>query len=260
MRGKVAVVTGSTSGIGLGVATTLAKEGCDVMLSGFGDAEEIEKIRAGLEQDHGVRARYSDADLSTAPAVAELIAETERELGAVDILVNNAGVQHVAPVEEFAAEKWDLLLAVNLSAAFHSIQAALPGMRERGYGRIVNIASAHGLVASPGKAGYVASKHGIVGLTKVVGLEVAEEADITCNAICPGWVLTPLVQQQVDAWAERDGITVKEAEQRLLGEKQPSLQFVTPEQIGAFVVFLCSDAARQITGAALSMDGGWVAR
>lgn len=260
MRGKVAVVTGSTSGIGLGVATTLAKEGCDVMLNGFGDAEEIEQIRKELEEEHGVQVRYSDADLSTAPAVAGLIAETESALGAVDILVNNAGVQHVAPVEEFAAEKWDLLLAVNLSAAFHSIQAALPGMRKRGYGRIINIASAHGLVASPGKAGYVASKHGIIGLTKVVGLEVAEEEDITCNAICPGWVLTPLVQQQVDDWAKRDGITTEEAEKRLLDEKQPSLQFVTPEQIGAFVVFLCSDAAQQITGAALSMDGGWVAR
>ncbi len=256
---KSAIVTGSTSGIGLGVATELAREGASVLINGFGEPKAIETVRQDLEKTYGVTVAYSDADLSTASGVKALVDKAHQTFGRVDILVNNAGVQHVASVEEFPEEKWDLLLAVNLSAAFHAIKAVMPGMKQQGFGRIINVASAHGLVASKQKSAYVASKHGIIGLTKVVGLETARE-NITCNAICPGWVLTPLVQKQVDAWAARDNISVKEAEKALLGEKQPSLEFVTPEQIGRFVVFLCSDAARQITGTALSIDGGWTAQ
>jgi 3-hydroxybutyrate dehydrogenase len=259
LKGKQAVVTGSTSGIGHGVASALAKQGANIMLNGFGDKAEIEGIRKSLEKDFGIKAAYSDADLSKPAEVKRLIQEATRTLGGVDILVNNAGVQHVAPVEDFPDEKWELLIGLNLSAAFYAIKEAMPGMKKKGWGRIINIASAHGLVASANKAAYVASKHGLLGLTKVVALENAK-GGITCNAICPGWVLTPLVQKQVDAWAQRENISKKEAELKLLSEKQPAQRFVTPEEIGELAVYLCSDAARTMTGVPLSIDGGWTAQ
>ncbi len=224
------------------------------MLNGFGSPEEIEGLRRDLPGSG-----YHPADMSKPAEIAALISETERLFGAVDILVNNAGIQHVAPVEDFPAEKWDQVLAINLSSSFHTIRAALPGMRRRAWGRIINIASAHGLVASPQKAAYVAAKHGLIGLTKVVALEAAQSA-VTCNAVCPGWVLTPLVQKQIEALAAREKIPVDSAKQRLLAEKQPSLEFATPEQIGGIAVFLCSPAASQIRGASISVDGGWTAQ
>ena len=259
LKGKKAVVTGSTSGIGLGIAKSLAAQGADILMNGFGDAAAIAKLVDSVATTYGVRTAYSPADMSKPAQIAEMIVQAQRELGGVDILVNNAGIQHVAPVESFPAERWESVLAINLSASFYAIQAALPKMRERGWGRIINIASAHGLVASGTKAAYVAAKHGLVGLTKVVALETARSA-ITCNAICPGWVLTPLVQKQIEDWAARDGIPLEEAKVRLLGEKQPSLEFVTPEHIGGLAVFLCSSTAEQIRGAALSIDGGWTAQ
>ncbi|MBI4060682.1 MAG: 3-hydroxybutyrate dehydrogenase [Elusimicrobia bacterium] len=259
LKGKTAVVTGSTSGIGLGVARALAAQGAAVMLNGFGDAQEISALREGLERLSGAGAAYHPADMSKPKEIGRLIEETRERLGPVDILVNNAGIQHVSPVEDFPAEKWDLVLAINLSSSFHTIRAALPGMRKRGWGRIINISSAHGLVASAGKAAYVAAKHGLVGLTKTVALETAASG-VTCNAICPGWVLTPLVQKQIDALAARERMTPEEARTRLLAEKQPSLDFATPEQIGGVAVFLCSEAAAQIRGASLSVDGGWTAQ
>jgi len=259
LKGKSAVVTGSTSGIGLGVARALAAQGADVMLNGFGDKAEIEKLADSIRAAHKVKVGYSPADMSKPDQIAGLVQQATKELGGVDILVNNAGIQHVAPIETFPGERWDAVIAINLSSSFHSIQAALPGMRERNWGRIINIASAHGLVASPQKVAYVAAKHGLIGLTKVVGLETARTG-ITCNAICPGWVLTPLVQKQIDALAARESVSVDEARARLLGEKQPSLEFVTPEQIGDLTVYLCSPAAQQIRGAALSIDGGWTAQ
>jgi len=259
LKGKVAIVTGSTSGIGLGLAQSLAAEGADIMLNGFGDPAEIERLRKSLTAMHGVRVAYSNADLSKATAVGAMVAQAVGELGCVDILVNNAGIQHTAPVHEFPPERWDAVIAINLSSVFHAIRAALPEMLRRNWGRIVNIASAHGLVASAQKAAYVAAKHGVVGLTKVVALETAATG-VTCNAICPGWVLTPLVQKQIEELAKREGITPNTARMRLLAEKQPSKEFVTPEQLGAFAVFLCSDAATQIRGAALPVDGGWTAQ
>lgn len=259
LKGKAAVVTGSTSGIGLGIARALAAQGAAVMLNGFGDAKEIAGLCEGLERVSGTKALHHGADMSKPAEIARLIADAEKAFGTVDILVNNAGIQHVAPVEEFPAEKWDAILAINLSSSFHSIRAALPGMRKRGWGRIVNVASAHGLVASAQKAAYVAAKHGLVGLTKVVALETAATG-ITCNAICPGWVLTPLVQKQIDAMAARHRMTLEEAKAKLLAEKQPSLEFATPEQIGGIALFLCSPAADQIRGASLSVDGGWTAQ
>ncbi|MGE5548050.1 MAG: 3-hydroxybutyrate dehydrogenase [Solirubrobacterales bacterium] len=258
LKGKVAIVTGSTSGIGLGIARCLAAEGCDVVINGFGDAGEIEDLRAGLESEFKVRAVYSGADLSRPDACTALVTGAEEALGRVDILVNNAGIQHVAPVDEFPPERWDAVIAINLSSAFHTTRAALPGMKVRGWGRIINIASAHGLVASANKSAYVAAKHGLIGLTKVVALETAE-IPVTCNAICPGWVLTPLVQKQIEARATALGISVEDAGRDLLSEKQPSKAFTTPEQLGALAVFLCSEAAANLTGASLPVDGGWTA-
>ncbi len=255
LKGKTALVTGSTSGIGLGIAKALAAQGANVMLNGFGDAEGPKAEVAAL----GVKVGYHGADMSKPAEIAAMVRACEAEFGAVDILVNNAGIQHVATVEEFPLERWDAIIAINLSSAFHTMHHALPGMKARGWGRILNIASVHGLVASAGKSAYVAAKHGIVGLTKAAALETAATG-VTVNAICPGWVLTPLVQKQVDARAAKDGVDGEEAKRRLLGEKQPSLQFVTPEQLGALAVFLCSPAADQVRGVAWNMDGGWVAQ
>jgi 3-hydroxybutyrate dehydrogenase len=259
LKGKVAIVTGSTSGIGLGIAKVLAGQGADIVLNGFGNPDEIEALRRGIEREHRVRAVHDGADMSKGEAVRGLVASTIERLGRVDILVNNAGIQFTAPVDEFPAAKWDAIVAINLSAAFHAIAAALPRMKKQGWGRIVNIASAHGLVGSTHKAAYVAAKHGLVGLTKVVGLEAAGTG-ITANAVCPGWVLTPLVEKQIADIATEKKISRDEAALALLGEKQPSLTFVTPEQLGGTVAFLCSPAADQITGTAIAVDGAWTAR
>jgi 3-hydroxybutyrate dehydrogenase len=259
LTGKSAIVTGSTSGIGLGVARALAASGSNVLLNGFGKAAEIDKLCDSLRSRHGVRVGYNAADISRPDEVAGLVEQAAHELGAVDILVNNAGIQYTAPVQEFPVERWDAIIAVNLSAAFHAIRLALPQMLDRNWGRIVNIASTHGLVASVHKAAYVAAKHGILGITKVVALETATTG-VTCNAICPGWVLTPLVQKQIDDLAAKEKLAPNIAKMRLLGEKQPSLEFASPDQIAAAVVFLCSDAAAQIRGVALPIDGGWTAQ
>ncbi len=259
MKGKVAIVTGSTSGIGLGIATALAVEGCSIMLNGFGDAAAIEALRSKLASEHGVGVAYSLADMSKAAQIRDLVADTVRRFGSVDILVNNAGIQHVDKVVDFPEERWDAVIAINMSAAFHATKAALPNMLAKKWGRIINIASAHGLVASQEKSAYVTAKHGIVGFTKVVAIETANDG-VTCNAICPGWVLTPLVQKQIEARAAAEGIAVQQARDEMLREKQPMLDFTTPEQIGALAVFLCGDSAKTITGAALSVDGGWVAQ
>jgi 3-hydroxybutyrate dehydrogenase len=259
LKGKSAVVTGSTSGIGLAAATALAEAGANVLLNGFGDKAEIEATRSGLASKYGVRAAYSSADMSKPAEITGMIEMGLREFGGVDILVNNAGIQHTAPVHKFPIEAWDKILAINLSAAFHAIRAALEPMLAKKWGRIINIASTHGLVASVEKSAYVAAKHGIVGLTKVVALETARTG-VTCNAICPGWVLTPLVQKQIDDLARRENLDNAAARAKLLGEKQPSLEFVSPEQIGNTAVFLCSDAASQIRGIALPVDGGWTAQ
>jgi 3-hydroxybutyrate dehydrogenase len=256
---RTAIVTGSTSGIGLGIARALAGAGCDVMLNGFGEAAAIEKERAGIAKEFGVKAAYNAADMSKPKEIAGLVEAATRELGKVDILVNNAGIQYTARIEDFPPERWDAIIAINLSSSFHAIRAVMPQMRQRNWGRIINIASAHGLVASAEKVAYVSAKHGLIGLTKVVALETATTG-ITCNAICPGWVLTPLVQKQIEDRAAREKIPVEQAKLELLSEKQPSHEFVTPEQLGALTVFLCSEAADQITGAALSVDGGWTAQ
>jgi 3-hydroxybutyrate dehydrogenase len=259
LKGKTAIVTGSTSGIGLGIAAALAAEGCDIVLNGFGDPSEIERLRGDLAARGGGQAVYVPADMAKPAEIRDLVAAGERRFGAIDILVNNAGIQHVAKIVDFPEERWDAVIAINLSAAFHATKAVLPGMIARGWGRIVNIASAHGLVASAEKAAYVTAKHGLVGLTKVTAIETANQG-ITCNAICPGWVLTPLVQQQIAARAGAQGIAVEQASADLLREKQPMLAFTTPEKIAALALFLCGDAASTITGAALSIDGGWVAQ
>jgi 3-hydroxybutyrate dehydrogenase len=259
LKGKVAFVTGSTSGIGLGVARALAAEGCAIMLNGFGDKAAIDKLQRDLAKEHGVKVSYLGADMSKPAEIGLMIASAERELGACDILVNNAGIQHVAPIEEFPDEKWDAIIAINLSAAFHATKAALPGMKKRRWGRIINIASAHGLVASAQKVGYVAAKHGLVGVTKVTAVECANDG-ITCNAICPGWVLTPLVERQLADRAKQTGRSMDETKEEFLREKQPMLAFSTPESIGALTVFLCGDAAATMTGSAYSIDGGWVAQ
>jgi 3-hydroxybutyrate dehydrogenase len=259
LKDKVAVVTGSTSGIGLGIARALASAGADVMLNGFGDAAEIEEIRHRMATAHDVRVAYSGADLATAAGVRELIEATNAELGGIDVLVNNAGIQHTDAVQDFPDDKWDKIIAINQSAVFHGIKAAIPQMYERNWGRIINIASAHGLVASPKKAAYVAAKHAIVGLTKVVALESAATG-VTCNAICPGWVLTPLVEDQIKARAEEKGTGFEEEASAMLAEKQPSRRFVTPEQLGDLAVFLCSPGGDEIRGQAFAMDGGWTAQ
>lgn len=259
LTGKSAVVTGSSSGIGFGIARRLAQAGANIMLNGFGDTPEtIAKIKAEIAA-LGVKVEYSPADVTKPDEVDAMIKAATTAFGAADIVVNNAGIQFVSPIDEFPLEKWNAIIATNLSSAFFSSKSALPGMKARKWGRIINIASAHGLVASAGKAAYVAAKHGIVGLTKVTALETAGTG-VTANAICPGWVLTPLVQKQIDAIAARDGISNQQASEKLLSEKQPSKQFATPEQIGALAAFLCSDDAAQITGASYTVDGGWTSQ
>ena len=259
LQGRSALVTGSTSGIGLGIARTLAAEGANIMLNGFGDEREIATLRAELASTHDVNVAIDRADIGSAEAVREMVAHATREFGAVDILVNNAGIQYTAPVEEFPESKWEAILAINLSSNFHAIKSVLPQMRARNFGRIINVASTHGLVASVNKAAYVAAKHAVLGLTKVVALETAT-TNITCNAICPGWVLTPLVQKQIDERAAARSISAAQARVELLSEKQPSHEFATPEQIGELAVFLCSASAAQIRGATLTVDGGWTAQ
>ncbi len=254
LAGKTAVITGSTSGIGLGVARALAAAGADVVLNSFTDSDEDRALAAGIAEEFGVKARYVSADMSDGAACRRLIAEA----GACDILVNNAGIQHVAPIDEFPVEKWDAIIAINLSSAFHTTAAALPMMRKAGWGRVINIASAHGLTASPYKSAYISAKHGIVGMTKTVALETARE-QITANAICPGYVLTPLVEAQIPDTAKKYGMTEEEAKQKVILERQPSKEFATVEQIGGTAVFLCSEAAAQITGTTISVDGGWTA-
>jgi 3-hydroxybutyrate dehydrogenase len=258
LQGKVAIVTGSTSGIGLGIARALAGQGASLMMNGFGNADAIESLRRELAEANGVEVAYSPADMTRPADIAGMVAEAERKWGRVDVLVNNAGIQHTALIEDFADERWEAVIAINLSAVFYAMKAAIPMMKRGGWGRIINIASAHGLVASAKKAAYVAAKHGVVGLTKTAAIEVAG-AGITCNAICPGWVLTPLVEKQIEARAAASGRSVEEEETALLSEKQPLIRFTRPEQIGALCVFLCSEAAATITGAPLSMDGGWTA-
>lgn len=259
LSGKRALVTGSTGGIGLAIARALGLEGANVALNGFGSPEEIRRMEDELSGLRGTTVKHFAADLATADAVTDLVRRVEAALGGIDILVNNAGIQHVAPIESFPAERWDAVLAVNLSAAFHAVRASLPGLRARGWGRIINVASVHGLVGSAHKAAYVAAKHGLIGLTKVIALETAREP-ITCNAICPGWVDTPLVRAQIDTRARASGQSAEVEAEALICEKMPSGAFVTPEQLAALVVFLCSDAAAQIRGAALPVDGAWTAQ
>ncbi len=255
LKGKTALVTGSTSGIGLAIASSLAQQGANIVLNGFGDAEAPKAQIAAL----GVRAEYHGADMSKPDQIEDMMKFAAAEFGRVDILVNNAGIQHVAKVEDFPPERWDAIIAINLTSAFHTTRLAIPAMREANWGRVINIASAHGLVASAQKSAYVAAKHGIVGFTKSVALETATTG-ITSNAICPGWVLTQLVQKQIDDRAAREGISATQAQNDLLGEKQPSLQFTTVEQLGGLAVFLCSPAADQVRGVAWQMDGGWTAQ
>jgi 3-hydroxybutyrate dehydrogenase len=259
LKGKVALVTGSTSGIGLGIAEALAAAGASIMLNGFGDAAKIEALRASFVPRFGVQAGYNGADISKSAQLAAMVAETQKSLGSLDILVNNAGIQFTAPVDEFPDEKWDQIIAINMSGVFHGMKAAIPGMKAKGWGRIINIASAHGLVASPFKVAYVTAKHGVLGMTKVAAIELANTG-VTVNAICPGWVLTPLVQKQLEDRAKALGTTVERETHAFVTEKQPMAQFSTPEGIGGLTVFLCSDAAKTITGVPLSIDGGWTAQ
>jgi 3-hydroxybutyrate dehydrogenase len=255
LKGKTALVTGSTSGIGLGLAKALAQQGANVVLNGFGDVEAARAAVAAL----GVKVAYHGADMSRPAEIEDMMKYAATEFGRVDILINNAGIQHVSRIEDFPPERWDAIIAINLTSAFHTTRLALPAMRSANWGRVINIASTHGLVGSVEKSAYVASKHGIVGLTKVTALETATTG-VTCNAICPGWVLTPLVQKQVDARAAAQGISNDEAKKQLVGEKAPSMQFTTPEELGALAVFFCSPAANNVRGAAWNMDGGWLAQ
>ncbi len=255
LKGKTALVTGSTSGIGLGIAQALAKQGANIVLNGFGDVDGPK----GAIAKHGVRVAYHGADMSRPSDIGDMMEFARTQFGRVDILVNNAGIQHVARIENFPAERWDAIIAINLSSAFHATRMALPAMQEANWGRIINIASVHGLVASAEKSAYVAAKHGLVGLTKVTALENATTG-VTCNAICPGWVLTPLVQKQIDAKAAAQGIPEADAVKALLGEKEPSLQFTTPDELGQLAVFFCSAAANNVRGVAWNMDGGWAAQ
>ncbi len=256
---RTAVVTGSTSGIGEAIAAALAASGCNVVLNGVEGREDGDRMAAELGRAHGVDAVYSPADMRRPDEITGMIADAAERFGSVDILVNNAGIQHTAPIEQFPVEQWDAIQSIMLTSAFHTIRSAVPHMQRAGWGRIINTASAHGLVASVNKAAYVSAKHGLVGLTKVVALENADRG-ITCNAICPGWVETPLIRRQIEDIAEREGLTIDEAKIELVRHKQPSKQFVQPEQVGAYAVFLCSDAAAQITGASLPIDGGWTAQ
>ncbi|MEO9575051.1 MAG: 3-hydroxybutyrate dehydrogenase [Tateyamaria sp.] len=256
---RTAIITGSTSGIGLGIAEAFAAQGFNIMLNGFGDAAQIEETRARLEEISDGEVGYHGADMTKPEEIEHLVLQTQERFGAVDILVNNAGIQFVSPVEDFPLEKWDAIIAINMSSAFHTIRAALPGMKERGFGRIINIASAHGLVASPFKSAYVTAKHGVVGLTKTVALEAAEHG-VTVNAVCPGYVLTPLVEGQVADTAKARGITEEEVKNDVMLKAQPTKEFVTVEQLGALCVFLSGEAAASITGASLPVDGGWVAQ
>jgi 3-hydroxybutyrate dehydrogenase len=255
---KTAIVTGSTSGIGLAYARALAKEGATIVINGFGDADAIEAERAGIEKEFDVRCAYSAANMLKPDEIANMVKNTENEFGAIDILINNAGIQYVSPIDEFPVEKWDAIIAINLSAAFHTIRAALPGMKARGWGRVINTASAHALVASPFKVAYVSAKHGIAGLTKTVALEVAEKG-ITVNAICPGYVWTPLVAAQIPDTMKARNMTEEQVKRDVLLAAQPTKKFVTVEQVAALAVFLCSDAAAAITGSLLPIDGGWTA-
>jgi len=259
LKSKTAVVTGYTSGIGLGIAQALAREGANVLLNGFGGANEIEKIRSAIETECGVTAAYSPADMSKPAEIAAMIRTAEQSFGSVDILVNNAGIQHVAPVEDFPVEKWDQIIAINLSSAFHAARAAVPGMKARKWGRIINTASAHSLVASPFKVAYISAKHGIAGLTKTVALELATSG-ITCNCISPGYVWTPLVEKQIPDQMKSRNMTEEQVKRDILLAAQPTKQFVTIDQVAALALYLCSDAAAQITGANLSIDGGWTAQ
>ncbi|MYZ52940.1 3-hydroxybutyrate dehydrogenase [Malikia spinosa] len=255
LKNKTALVTGSTSGIGLGIAKALARQGANIMLNGFGNVESAQAEVAAF----GTRVSYHGADMSQPAQIEAMMAAAASEFGQVDILVNNAGIQHVANVEEFPLERWDAIIAINLSSSFHTSRLALPAMKAANWGRIINLASVHGLVGSAGKSAYVAAKHGVIGLTKVTALETATSG-VTCNAICPGWVLTPLVQQQVDAKATAQGISNEQATRQLLGEKEPSMQFTTPEELGELAVFLCSPAGNNVRGVAWNMDGGWTAQ
>jgi 3-hydroxybutyrate dehydrogenase len=259
LSGKTALVTGSTSGIGLGMARALAGSGANIVFNGFGDAAEIEQLQADVAKEFGVQTAYHNADMSKPAEIEAMIAFADDKFGGVDVLVNNAGIQYVANIEDFPTEKWDAIIAINLTSAFHTSRLVLPRMRAKNWGRIINLASTHGLVGSAQKSAYVAAKHGLIGLTKVGALETATTG-VTVNAICPGFVLTPLVQKQVDARASKDGISNDAAKQALLADKQPSGEFVTPEELGALAVFLCSDDAKQVRGVAWNMDGGWVAQ
>jgi 3-hydroxybutyrate dehydrogenase len=259
LRGKTALITGSTSGIGLGIARTLAAQGANIILNGFGDADLIDSLQREIHHEHDVRVAYHNADMSRSSEIESMMRFAQDKFGGVDILVNNAGIQHVASIVDFPLEKWDQIIAINLTACFHTTRLALPSMMAKNWGRIVNISSVHGLIASPNKSAYIAAKHGLIGLTKTTALETATTG-ITCNAICPAWVLTPLVQKQVEDRAAQEGLSHDEVKRRMLIEKQPSGEFVTPAQIGGVVAFLCSDAASQMRGASLPVDGGCVAQ
>lgn len=259
LHGKTALVTGSTSGIGLGMARALAAEGANVLLNGFGDAAEIEQLQTSLAAQFGVKLAYHNADMSKPAEIEAMMNYAGSQFGGIDILVNNAGIQYVANIEDFPVEKWDAIIAINLTSAFHTTRLALPSMKAKNWGRIINLASTHGLVGSAQKSAYVAAKHGLIGLTKVSALETAATG-VTVNAICPGFVLTPLVQKQVDARAAKDNISNDDAKKALLADKQPSGEFVTPAELGALAVFMCSDAAKEVRGVAWNMDGGWVAQ